>query len=121
MDFARGDASSRNLLLLPLDRCLTRALVVCAFAGGWVWLSTIAQRTRQIGVAPPGYDVPLVRVEVLLACCEAPCCDHVCKSSWLLPIGERRIPPLIFRCSLCLAVAAVVAAQELEVVARVIR
>jgi hypothetical protein len=75
----------------------------------------------QIGVAPPGYNVPLVRVEVLLACCEAPCCDHVCKSSWLIPIGERRIPPLIFRYSLCLALAAVVAAQELEVVARVVR
>jgi hypothetical protein len=57
-----------DLLLLLQDRCSTGSLVVCAFAGGWVWLSTIAQRTRQIGVAPPGYDVPLVRVEVLLAC-----------------------------------------------------
>jgi hypothetical protein len=109
-----------DLLLLLQDRCSTGSLVVCAFAGGWVWLSTIAQRTRQIGVAPPGYDVPLVRVEVLLAFCEALCCDYVCESSWLLPMGERRFPPPICRCSLCLAVASVVAAQKLEVIARAI-
>jgi hypothetical protein len=35
-----------DLLLLLQDRCSTGSLVVCAFAGGWVWLSTIAQRTR---------------------------------------------------------------------------
>jgi hypothetical protein len=107
-------------LLLPLDRCSTRALVVCAFAGGWVWLSVIAQRTRQLGVASSRMRLPLVRVKAPLACYEAPCRDYVCESSWLLPMGERRFLPPICRCSLCLAVASVVAAQKLEVIARAI-